>query len=204
MITYSNTPRYAPPRYAYSRYQNKHSPTLINFFFTFLQGLWSYSGLHRACFSSTSIRYKWGYAYSFCQIFQGLYLFKGLRLFQTLEYSTQLPDRLFSLSQKKTLSDGGVLNSLGVVIPSITPKSYFNEFDTNVCDNMGIIIFDIQGMEAYTGRKHHIWAHTLTLFYSMFNSSHIASSAYQRLRSVMTFSLHILKSRTKPAGLDFY
>ena len=33
-----------------------------------------------------SIRYKWGYAYSFCQIFQGLRLFKGLRLFQTLEY----------------------------------------------------------------------------------------------------------------------
>ena len=27
-----------------------------------------------------------GYAYSFCQIFQGLRLFKGLRLFQTLEY----------------------------------------------------------------------------------------------------------------------
>ena len=67
----------------YSRVRNKHSPTLINFL-TFFQGLRPYSGLHRAYFSS--IRYKWGYAYSFCQIFQGLCLFKGLRLFQTLEY----------------------------------------------------------------------------------------------------------------------
>ena len=62
----------------YSRVQNKHSPTLINFL-TFFQGLQPYSGLHRAYFSNISIRYKWGYAYSFCQIFQ------GLRLFQTLE-----------------------------------------------------------------------------------------------------------------------
>ena len=69
----------------YSRVRNKHSPTLINFL-TFFQGLRPYSGLHRAYFSSISIRYKWGYAYSFCQIFQGLRLFKGLRLFQTLEY----------------------------------------------------------------------------------------------------------------------
>ena len=61
----------------YSRVRNKHSPTLINFL--------TYSGLHRAYFSSISIRYKWGYAYSFCQIFQGLRLFKGLCLFQTLE-----------------------------------------------------------------------------------------------------------------------
>ena len=70
----------------YSRVQNKHSPTLINFL-TFFQGLRPYSGLHRAYFSSISIRYKWGYAYSFCPIFQGLHLFNGLRLFQTLEYS---------------------------------------------------------------------------------------------------------------------
>ena len=62
----------------YSWVRNKHSPTLINFLF-FFQGLRPYSGLHRAYFSSISIRYKWGYAYSFCQIFQ------GLRLFQTLD-----------------------------------------------------------------------------------------------------------------------
>jgi len=69
---------------SYSRVRNKRTPTLINFL-TFFQGLQPYSGLHRAYFSSISIRYKWGYAYSFCQIFQGLRLFKGLRLFQTLE-----------------------------------------------------------------------------------------------------------------------
>ena len=69
----------------YSRVWNKHSPTLINFL-TFFQGLLPYSGLHRAYFSSISIRYKMGYAYSVCQIFQGLCLCKGLRLFQTLEH----------------------------------------------------------------------------------------------------------------------
>ena len=69
----------------YSRVRNKHTP-MLNIFLTFFQGLWSYSRFHRAYFSSISIRSKWGYAYSFCQIFQGLCLFKGLRLFQTLEY----------------------------------------------------------------------------------------------------------------------
>ena len=68
----------------YSRVRNKRTPTLINFL-TFFQGLRPYSGLHRAYLSSISIRYKWGYAYSFCQILQGLRLFKGVRLFQTLE-----------------------------------------------------------------------------------------------------------------------
>ena len=62
----------------YSRVRNKHTPTLINFL-TFFQGLRPYSGLHRAYLSSISIRYRWGYAYSFSQILQ------GLRLFQTLE-----------------------------------------------------------------------------------------------------------------------
>ena len=73
------------PIYLYSRVRNKHSPTLI-IFLIFFQGLRPYYGLHRAYFSTISIRYKWGYAYSFCQIFHGLCLFKGLRLFQTLEY----------------------------------------------------------------------------------------------------------------------
>ena len=69
----------------YSRVRNKRSPTFLNFLTSF-QGLRPYSGPNRAYFSSLSIRYKWGYAYSFCQSFQGLRLFKGLRLFQTLEY----------------------------------------------------------------------------------------------------------------------
>ena len=73
----------------YFRVRNKHTPTLINFL-TFFQGLLPYSRLHRAYFSSMNIRYKWGYAYSFCQIFHVLRLFKGLRLFQTLEYHFSL------------------------------------------------------------------------------------------------------------------
>ena len=71
----------------YSRVRNKRSPTLINFL-TFFQALRPYSGLRRSYHCSISIRHKWGYAYSFFQIFQGLCLFKGLRLFQTLEYRT--------------------------------------------------------------------------------------------------------------------
>jgi hypothetical protein len=70
----------------YSRVRNKHTPRLINFL-TFFQGLQPYSGLHRAYFSSISVRYKWGYACSFCQIFQGLCLFKGVRLFQIADYT---------------------------------------------------------------------------------------------------------------------
>ena len=70
----------------YSRVRTKHTPTLINFL-NFFQGLRPYSGLHRAYLSSIRIRYNWGYAYSFYQIFQGLCLFKGVRLFQTLEYA---------------------------------------------------------------------------------------------------------------------
>ena len=69
----------------YSRVWNKRTPTLINLLAIF-QGLRPYTGLHRAYLSSIIIRYKWGYAYSFCQIFQGLCLFKGVHLFQTLEY----------------------------------------------------------------------------------------------------------------------
>ena len=82
---------------AYSRVRNKHSPTLINFL-TFFQGLLPYSRLHRANFSSISIRYNWGYAYSFCQNFQ------GLCLFQTLEYA-----KMLNKSQKCS-SIGGYLH----------------------------------------------------------------------------------------------
>ena len=56
----------------YSKVWNKRIPTLIDFL-TFFQELWPYSRLDRAYLSIISMRYKWGYAYSFCQIFQGLY-----------------------------------------------------------------------------------------------------------------------------------
>jgi hypothetical protein len=69
---------------------NKHTPKLI-IFSIFFQGLRPYSGLHRAYLSSISLRYKWGYAYSFCQIFQGPRLFKGVHLFQAQEYSHFFP-----------------------------------------------------------------------------------------------------------------
>ena len=51
-------------------------PLRLLIFVTFFQGLWSFSYS-----SSISIRYKWSYAYSFCQILQGLRLFKGVCLF---------------------------------------------------------------------------------------------------------------------------
>ena len=101
------------PDFMYSEFSNKHAANFILFYKFFpptclirtctyiyfrekfpttldsginvalrLLIFWLFS---RSDFSSISIRYKWGYAYSFCQIFQGLCLFKGLRLFQTLE-----------------------------------------------------------------------------------------------------------------------
>ena len=69
----------------YSRVRNKHSPTFINFL-NFFQGLRSYYGLKRLKFYYISLHILRGYVYSFCQIFQRLRLFKGLRLFRTLEY----------------------------------------------------------------------------------------------------------------------
>ena len=50
--------------YKGSRFRNKCTSTIINFL-TLFQGLRPYSGLHRAYFSSLSIRYKWGYTYHF-------------------------------------------------------------------------------------------------------------------------------------------
>ena len=46
-------------------------------FLTFFQGLRPYSGLHRAYFSSISIKYKWGYAYSFLLNFPGGMFIQG-------------------------------------------------------------------------------------------------------------------------------
>ena len=52
----------------------------------FFQGLQSYYRLKRIKFYYISFHILRGYVYSFCQILQRLRLFKGLRLFQTLEY----------------------------------------------------------------------------------------------------------------------
>ena len=71
----------------YSRVPNKNTPTFINFW-NFFQGLRSYYGLKSLKFQYISLHILKGYVYSFCQIFQRLRLFKGLRLFQTLEYGT--------------------------------------------------------------------------------------------------------------------
>ena len=66
----------------YSRVRNKHTPTFINFW-DFFQGLQSYYGLKRLKFYYISLHILRGYIYSFCQIFQRLHKFKGLRLFRT-------------------------------------------------------------------------------------------------------------------------
>ena len=104
---------------SYSRFRNKHSPRLINFL-TFFQGLRPYSGIHRVYLSNISIRYKWGYAYSFCQNFQGLRLFKGVRLFRTLEYDSTCVDL------KKKVSENDYHSIKGYPI-YMGPKSYKHE-----------------------------------------------------------------------------
>ena len=70
--------------FGYSRVRNKRTPTFIKFW-NFFQGLWSYYGLKRLQFYYISLHILRGYVYYFCQIFQRLRLFKGLRLFRTLE-----------------------------------------------------------------------------------------------------------------------
>ena len=64
------------------RVRTKRTPTLINFL-TLFPGATALFWTSQAYLSS--VRYEWGYAYSFSQIFQGLCLFKGVRLIQTLE-----------------------------------------------------------------------------------------------------------------------
>ena len=70
--------------FIYSRLRNKHTPTLINFWY-FFQGLRSYYGLKRLKIYYLSLHILKGYVYSSCHIFQRLRLFKGLCLFRTLE-----------------------------------------------------------------------------------------------------------------------
>ena len=66
-------------------FRNKCTPTFI-IFWNFFQGLLSYYRLKRLKFYYISLHIFRGYVYSFCQIFQRLCVFKGLRLFRTLEY----------------------------------------------------------------------------------------------------------------------
>ena len=60
----------------YSRVRNKRTPMIINYL-TFFQELLTYSGLNRAYLSSISVRYKWGYAYSFLTNFPGAMFIQG-------------------------------------------------------------------------------------------------------------------------------
>ena len=60
---------------------------------------------------------------------------------------------------------------------------------------MGMIIFDLRGCGGCLRPKtSYLGAHFGTLTQVLFQ---------QEMRSVMTLSLHISNSRTKPAGLDF-
>ena len=89
-------------------------PLWLLYFQTFFQGLRPYSGLHRAYLSNMIIRYKWGYAYSFCRIFQGLCLLKGVCLFfipEIIQCRTSikwlwhplLPDNLVVVKWRKSI-----------------------------------------------------------------------------------------------------
>ena len=74
---------------SYSRVRDKCTSTFINFWNSF-QGLWSYYGLNRPKFQYTSLHILKSYIYTFCHTFRRLHLFKGLCLFQTLEYLVNL------------------------------------------------------------------------------------------------------------------
>ena len=66
------------------RVWNKHTPTFIIIFFSRGYGL--ITDLKDIYYLHISWHILRGYVYCFCQIFQRLRLFKGLRLFRTLEY----------------------------------------------------------------------------------------------------------------------
>ena len=73
--------------FEYSRIWNKHTPTFI-IFGIFSRGYSLIIDLKRLKFYYISSHILMGYVYSFCQIFQKLHLFKGPRLFRTLEYQS--------------------------------------------------------------------------------------------------------------------
>ena len=71
----------------YSSVLNKHTSTFINFW-NFFQGLLTYYGFKRLKFYYISLHILRGYVYFFLSNFpERLRLFKGVRLFQTLEYA---------------------------------------------------------------------------------------------------------------------
>ena len=63
-----------------------------------------------------------GYDYSFCQIFQGLCLFKGVRLFQTLEYLFQ------SLVRCLEIQSANFIFLLFYDLPKDTKDKNFNTY----------------------------------------------------------------------------
>ena len=69
------------------------------YFWNFFQGLRSHYGLKKLKFYYISLHILRGY--SFCQIFQRLCLFKGLRLFWTLEYKITIETLIINLWYKK-------------------------------------------------------------------------------------------------------
>ena len=64
----------------YSRVRKKHTGTIINF-----SGFWLCIKVSNLCYLRGDYVYSRGYVYCFRQMFQGLCLFKGVRLFRTLE-----------------------------------------------------------------------------------------------------------------------
>ena len=74
--------------FVYSKHtvkSGKNAPLRLLIFGIFSKGLQSYYGLERLKFYYISLHILMGYVYSFCKIFHRLRLFKGLRLFWTLE-----------------------------------------------------------------------------------------------------------------------
>ena len=61
-------PRFYEPDSISTLESRKNVPLRLSIFWLLSRG--PYSGLHRAYLCSISIRYKWGYAYSFCPVLQ--------------------------------------------------------------------------------------------------------------------------------------
>ena len=69
----------------YSRVRKKHTGTIINF-----SGFWLCIKVSNLCYLRGDYVYSRGFVYCFCQMLNGLCLFKGVRLFRTLEYTITL------------------------------------------------------------------------------------------------------------------
>ena len=105
-------------------------------FWNFLQGLQSYCGQKILKFHYMSLHIWRGYVYSFCQIFQRLHLFKGLRLFQTLEYvkkvSTIILQWTFVIFFKSSVFD--CKPKITQSLKWLLSKSYLNLFTKSSTD----------------------------------------------------------------------